>query len=122
MNIGLIGSGGREHALCQKLYESRSSKKIFCFPGNAGTADIATNTSAISTINNTTLGNFTSSARVFEDSSNSNNGIGYRVLESLTTGSYNSASGSLALVNNTTGSRNNLEGYILCLSGLGAKL
>ena len=43
MNIGLIGSGGREHALCQKLYESRSSKKIFCFPGNAGTADIATN-------------------------------------------------------------------------------
>ncbi|WP_256997688.1 phosphoribosylamine--glycine ligase [Candidatus Pelagibacter communis] len=43
MNIGLIGSGGREHALCQKLFESRSSKKIFCFPGNAGTADIATN-------------------------------------------------------------------------------
>ena len=43
MNIGLIGSGGREHALCQKLFESQSSKKIFCFPGNAGTADLATN-------------------------------------------------------------------------------
>ena len=43
MNIGLIGSGGREHALCQKLFNSRSSKKIFCFPGNAGTADLATN-------------------------------------------------------------------------------
>ncbi len=43
MNIGLIGSGGREHALCQKLFESRSVKKIFCFPGNAGTAVIATN-------------------------------------------------------------------------------
>ncbi|MDA9684022.1 phosphoribosylamine--glycine ligase [Candidatus Pelagibacter bacterium] len=43
MNIGLIGSGGREHALCQKLFESRLSKKIFCFPGNAGTANIATN-------------------------------------------------------------------------------
>ena len=43
MNIGLIGSGGREHALCRKLFESRSPKKIFCFPGNAGTADIATN-------------------------------------------------------------------------------
>ena len=43
MNIGLIGSGGREHALCQKLFKSRSSKKIFCFPGNAGTADLATN-------------------------------------------------------------------------------
>ena len=43
MNIGLIGCGGREHALCQKLFNSRSSKKIFCFPGNAGTADLATN-------------------------------------------------------------------------------
>ena len=43
MNIGLIGSGGREHALCQKLFNSRSSKKIFCFPGNAGTADLAKN-------------------------------------------------------------------------------
>ena len=43
MNIGLIGSGGREHALCKKLYESPISKKIFCFPGNAGTSKFATN-------------------------------------------------------------------------------
>tara|TARA_X000001036_G_C20677720_1_gene804769 strand:+ start:22 stop:1281 length:1260 start_codon:yes stop_codon:yes gene_type:complete len=43
MNIALIGSGGREHALCQKIYESKLSKKIFCIPGNAGTAQIATN-------------------------------------------------------------------------------
>ena len=43
MNIGLIGSGGREHALCKKIFESKISKKIFCFPGNAGTAHIATN-------------------------------------------------------------------------------
>ena len=43
MNIGLIGSGGREHALCQKLYESKLSKKIVCFPGNAGTENIAEN-------------------------------------------------------------------------------
>ena len=43
MNIGLIGSGGREHALCKKLYESPISKNIFCFPGNAGTSKIATN-------------------------------------------------------------------------------
>ncbi len=43
MNIGLIGSGGREHAICQKLYESKLSKKIICFPGNAGTSKIATN-------------------------------------------------------------------------------
>ena len=43
MNIGLIGSGGREHALCKKIYESNLVKKIICFPGNAGTAKIATN-------------------------------------------------------------------------------
>ena len=43
MNIGLIGSGGREHALCKKISESRLVKKIFCFPGNAGTSELATN-------------------------------------------------------------------------------
>ena len=43
MNIGLIGSGGREHALCQKMHESKISKKIICFPGNAGTLKFATN-------------------------------------------------------------------------------
>ena len=43
MNIGLIGNGGREHALCQKIHESKLIKKIICFPGNAGTAKIAKN-------------------------------------------------------------------------------
>ena len=43
MNIGLIGSGGREHALCKKIYESKLINKIFCFPGNAGTSQLATN-------------------------------------------------------------------------------
>ena len=32
MNIALIGSGGREHALCQKIYESKLSKNIICIP------------------------------------------------------------------------------------------
>ena len=45
MNIALIGSGGREHALCQKIFESNLSKKIFCIPGNAGTSKIAENLS-----------------------------------------------------------------------------
>ena len=45
MNIGLIGSGGREHALCKKMHESKLVQKIFCFPGNPGTAKIATNIS-----------------------------------------------------------------------------
>ena len=43
MNIGLIGSGGREHALCKKMHESKRVSKIICFPGNAGTAKLATN-------------------------------------------------------------------------------
>ena len=43
MNIALIGSGGREHAICQKLYESPLTKNIYCIPGNAGTESIAKN-------------------------------------------------------------------------------
>ena len=43
MNIGIIGSGGREHALCKKVFESRITKKIFCLPGNPGTAKLANN-------------------------------------------------------------------------------
>ena len=43
MNIALIGSGGREHSICQKLRDSKLTKEIYCIPGNAGTADIASN-------------------------------------------------------------------------------
>ena len=43
MNIALIGSGGRENALCKKLKDSKNINRIFCIPGNAGTAKIATN-------------------------------------------------------------------------------
>ena len=43
MNIGLIGNGGREHALCKNIYESKLVNKIICLPGNAGTAELATN-------------------------------------------------------------------------------
>tara|TARA_A100001015_G_scaffold272629_1_gene327383 strand:- start:2612 stop:3877 length:1266 start_codon:yes stop_codon:yes gene_type:complete len=43
MNIGLIGSGGREHALCRKIRESKKVNQIFCFPGNAGTSKLAIN-------------------------------------------------------------------------------
>tara|TARA_Y100000389_G_C17451404_1_gene515069 strand:- start:294 stop:1559 length:1266 start_codon:yes stop_codon:yes gene_type:complete len=43
MNIAIIGSGGREHAICQKIKESNESGSIYCFPGNAGTSSIATN-------------------------------------------------------------------------------
>ena len=43
MNIALIGSGGREHALCQKIFESPLTNKVYCIPGNAGTSKIAQN-------------------------------------------------------------------------------
>ena len=43
MKVGIIGSGGREHAICESLRNSSKIDKIFCFPGNAGTADIADN-------------------------------------------------------------------------------
>ena len=43
MNIGIIGSGGREHALCFKLKQSKIVDKIYCIPGNAGTNSIAEN-------------------------------------------------------------------------------
>ena len=43
MIIGVIGSGGREHSICCKISESKKVKKIYCFPGNAGTNSIATN-------------------------------------------------------------------------------
>ena len=43
MNIGIIGSGGREHSLCVMLKKSKIVNKIYCFPGNAGTNQIAHN-------------------------------------------------------------------------------
>jgi len=43
MNVGIIGSGGREHAICYMLNKSKKVSKIFCFPGNAGTDLIAKN-------------------------------------------------------------------------------
>ena len=43
MKIGIIGSGGREHAICHSLNKSDNVKEIFCFPGNAGTEKIAKN-------------------------------------------------------------------------------
>jgi len=43
MIVGVIGSGGREHAICEFLNRSKKIKKLYCFPGNAGTAKIAIN-------------------------------------------------------------------------------
>ena len=43
MKVGVIGSGGREHALCLSLKKSKEISEIYCFPGNAGTSQIAKN-------------------------------------------------------------------------------
>ncbi|OSY87016.1 phosphoribosylamine--glycine ligase [Tenacibaculum holothuriorum] len=43
MNILILGSGGREHAFTKKLSESNKINQLFVAPGNAGTAQIATN-------------------------------------------------------------------------------
>ncbi len=43
MNILLLGSGGREHALSWKMTQSDLLSKLFIAPGNAGTAQVGTN-------------------------------------------------------------------------------
>lgn len=43
MNIAVLGSGGREHAICWKLAQSPKCTKLYAIPGNGGTAAIAEN-------------------------------------------------------------------------------
>jgi phosphoribosylamine--glycine ligase len=43
LKILVVGGGGREHALCWKLAQSQDVHKIYCAPGNAGTALVAEN-------------------------------------------------------------------------------
>jgi phosphoribosylamine--glycine ligase len=43
LKILVIGGGGREHAICWKLSQSKAFHKIYCAPGNAGTALVAEN-------------------------------------------------------------------------------
>lgn len=43
MKILVIGSGGREHALCWQISKSKKVKEIYCAPGNGGTAQVGQN-------------------------------------------------------------------------------
>ncbi|SVB00332.1 uncharacterized protein METZ01_LOCUS153186, partial [marine metagenome] len=43
MKVLVVGSGGREHALVWKILQSPLVKKVYCAPGNAGTAKVAEN-------------------------------------------------------------------------------
>ena len=61
MNILIIGSGGREHALAWKMAQSHQCDQIFIAPGNPGTANIGTNlniqTNDFSSLKNAALEN-----------------------------------------------------------------
>ena len=41
MKVLIVGGGGREHALAWKIAQSPRVKKLFCAPGNAGIAELA---------------------------------------------------------------------------------
>lgn len=41
MKVLIVGGGGREHAICWKVAQSKKVDKIYCAPGNAGIAGIA---------------------------------------------------------------------------------
>ncbi len=43
MRILVVGGGGREHALVWKISQSELVRKVFCAPGNPGTARLAEN-------------------------------------------------------------------------------
>lgn len=49
MNILLLGSGGREHALAWKIAQSSKVEQLFIAPGNAGTAAVGTNVNIAAT-------------------------------------------------------------------------
>ena len=58
MNILVIGSGGREHAITWKVCQSPKTDKVFVLPGNPGTSQIATNVDGVSVDDHAAVASF----------------------------------------------------------------
>ena len=58
MNIAVLGSGGREHAICWSLAKSPQCDKLFALPGNGGTAQVATNVAGMDICDGTAVAGF----------------------------------------------------------------
>ena len=64
MNVLIIGSGGREHAISWKINQSPLLSNLFCLPGNAGTDSIATNITNVDMNDHQAIINFTKSEKI----------------------------------------------------------
>jgi len=58
MNILIIGSGGREHAITWKVHQSPKAEKVFVLPGNPGTSQIAINVEGVSVDDHAAVASF----------------------------------------------------------------
>ncbi len=63
MKVLVLGSGGREHAICKKLSQSNEISKLYCAPGNAGISKIA-NIVDLNLENNTAIINFCNNNKI----------------------------------------------------------
>ncbi len=64
MNVLVIGSGGREHAIVWKVSQSPKLTKLYALPGNPGTAELAENVSGISVDNHVAIASFCKDKRI----------------------------------------------------------
>lgn len=64
MNVLVIGSGGREHAIVWKVSQSPKLTKLYALPGNPGTAELAENISGVSVDDHAVVASFCKDKRI----------------------------------------------------------